>query len=67
MKQRLLCLAVLVAALVPVVGVAAATPANAYEVVSVCVTVTPKFIGAEVNGHPIGAGTAGQPRTCVGV
>jgi hypothetical protein len=65
MKRRLLCIAAAAAALVPITAIAAAPPAQG--LVNVCVTITPKFIGVEINGIPIGAPIDGQPRTCSGI
>lgn len=67
MKRRLICFAAAVAALVPIVGLAQATPAQSYEVVSVCITITEKFVGFEVNGIPFGAPIGPYPRTCIGI
>jgi hypothetical protein len=67
MKRRLLLVAAFVVALVPFAAVFSAPPANSYEVLSVCVTVTEKFIGIEINSEPIGIEIGPYPRTCIGV
>ncbi len=67
MKRRSLAIVAAAAAIGAVGGLIPMTQAHSYEVVQVCVTVTPKFIGVTVNGNPIGGPIAGMPRTCVGV
>lgn len=42
-----------------------ASTSSGGPLVSVCLTVTPKSVGATVNGQGIVIGPAGVPRTCV--
>lgn len=67
MKRRRLAFVAAAAAVGAVAGLIPMTQAQSYEVVQVCATITPKFIGVSINGHPIGAPIAGAPRTCFGV
>ena len=67
MKRRLLYVAAFVAALVPVGAVIAAPPASSAEILQVCITVTPKFVGLNINGIPVGITVPMIDRTCAGI
>ena len=46
---------------------AAPSPAGADEVVTVCITITPKSVSVRIDDQTIIGPTVEQPRTCIGI
>jgi hypothetical protein len=67
MKRRILCVAALVAGLAPFAALAVAPPAQAAEVIEVCLTVHEKFVGFTINGIPVGVRVPEIDRRCIGI
>jgi hypothetical protein len=67
MKRRRMAFVAAAAAVGAVAGLIPLTQAKSYELVEVCTTITPKFIGVSINGNPVGAPFPGAPRSCFGV
>ena len=65
--KRLLALAAAAIAIGPLVALVPATPVQSAEIIQVCVTITEKFVGFNINGTPVGIRIPAIERTCTGI
>ena len=65
--KRLFAVVAAAVAIGPLVALAPAQPAHSEEIIRVCITITEKFVGFNINGTPVGVRIPTIERTCAGV